>query len=395
MRRIGSAANRKILIHARSSAVLCLLICASIVVLPRRARALDELRSLKGPDYVQISPSGDKLVFCSAGQVWLISTGISGDPKPLVKGSLPAWSPHGKRLAFYSQKSGSRQLWVMDLATLRATQITKLAGGIRPAPVVRMTDWIANPLRFSWSPDGKKIVFASQAKAAILPAATAHAQSQTMVNQLFIVNVATRALRRLTHDDAVYFNPAWSPDGHKIVCASAKGQGPRISSSNLNVIELATGSKIALTSDNNDPRLPLWSPDGNWIAFLGGNDTKAQKVYVIPENGGVAVAVTPQIGHSIAEFAWMPDSWSLVLLAKDAANRPILTVPISGRPVTRITGDAPASRRALSAARNGSLAWVEDGGSRSSAIVFKSPDETSPRILVHLHSRPLPRKLGA
>ncbi len=395
MRAIESAGSKDISISARSCVVVCLLICAFLLALPRCARSQDDLRSLRGLEYVQISPAGDELVYCSAGQLWLVSTGVSGRSEPLARGSMPVWSPHGKRLAYYAQNSGSRQLWVMDLATLRAKQITNLTGGIRPAPVVRMTHWIADPLRFSWSPDGEKIVFTSQAKAAVRSAASAHAPSQAMVNQLFIVNVATRALRRLTHDGAVYFNPAWSPDGHRIVCASTKATGPRISSSNLNLIDLATGSKTALTSDSSDKRLPLWSPDGNWIAFLSGDDSKAQTVFVVPANGGVAVSVTPQIGGSITEFAWLPDSWSLVLLARDAANRPIFCVPISGRPVTSITGKTVATRRGLSAAHNGSLAWVQDDGSRSSAIVFKSPDEASPRILVNLRSRPLPRKLGA
>lgn len=396
MRWVESAGRKKIPINARFfSGVIFLLLCISILALPRYARSLDDLQGLRVPDYIQISPAGDELVYCAGGQLWLVPTRASTDPKPLAKGSLPIWSPHGKRLAYYSQKSGSRQLWVMDLATLRAKKITNLPGGIRPGPAVRLADWIADPLRFSWSPDGKKIVFASQAKAAAGSHARVDAPSQAMVNQLFIVNVSTKSLRRLTHDDTIYFNPAWSPDGRAIVCAFSKGRSPRIGSTNLYIINAATGKKTALTNDDSDKRLPLWSPDGNWIAFLSGTDAESQTVFVIPSNGGVPVAVIPHVGHSIAEFAWMPDSWTLVMLANDEANRPILRVPVSGRPVTRITGDAAASRRALSAAGNGSLAWVQDGGSRSSAIVLKSSDGASPRILVKLGSQPQPRKLGA
>ena len=128
-----------------------------------------------------------------------------------------------------------------------------------------MSGWIKDPLRFSWSPDSERLVFASQVELSTgssksvlavqpgdpilgtplvltptTPAAwtlsgiftsafdpsTPKAVSDKpaalpppMVNQLFVVDVPTKTLQQLTRDDAVYFNPEWSPNGGTIVCA--------------------------------------------------------------------------------------------------------------------------------------------------------------------------------
>ncbi|MDE3148669.1 MAG: PD40 domain-containing protein [Acidobacteriota bacterium] len=332
-----------------------------------------------------------------------------------MKGSLPTWSPDGERLAYYSEKSGARQLWVIDLSTLRAEQITRLPGGIEPGPGTRMAGWTGDPLRYSWSPDSKKIVFASQAKIAVrssqsasgirpgelkpgvpltLAPKTSAALSPAMAGELFIVDVSTKALKQLTGDDAVYFNPAWSPDGRTIVCVSSEGRNPRTGPMNLYAIDPVTGRKTALTTDDGDKRLPSWSPDGNWIAFMGGKHSGMQAAFVIPANGGMPVNIAAEVGRSIAEFAWLPDSWSLVLLVRDAANMPIVSVPVSGTPVTSITGEKAADRRYLSVARDGTLAWAQEDGSQYGAIVLKPPSGASPRILVDLNPRLRNRKLG-
>jgi len=417
MRPVESTVKKEVPISVRYCLLaFCFLLSRPIAAQTRHAPAPQDLRSLRAPDYLQLSPSGDRLVYTAAGQLWLVSTRVSGAPTPLVKGSLPTWSPDGERLAYYSEKSGARQLWVMDISTLRAEQITRLPGGIEPGPGTRMAGWIGDPLRHSWSPDSKKIVFASQAKIAVrssqsasgirpgdlkpgvpltLAPRTPVALPPAMTNQLFIVDVSTKALKQLSNDDAVYFNPAWSPDGRTIVCVSSEGRNPRTGPTNLYAIDLVTGRKTALTTDDGDKRLPSWSPDGNWIAFIGRMHSGAQTAFVIPANGGVPVNVAAEVGRSITEFAWLPDSWSLVLLARDAANRPIVSVPVSGTPVTSITGEKAADRRYLSAARDGTLAWAQGDGSQYGAIVLKPPSGASPRILVDLNPRLRNRKLGA
>src|SRR5688572_16638101 len=76
--------------------------------------------------------------------------------------SVPRWSWSGDRLAYYSTASGSGQLWVWDAATQTSKQLSTIEGGISPHPYGRFSGYVGDPLRFDWSPDGTRIVFAHQ-----------------------------------------------------------------------------------------------------------------------------------------------------------------------------------------------------------------------------------------
>ena len=95
-----------------------------------------------------------------------------------------AWSPDGKRFAFFvtNTSPGDRTddakagLWVMNADGSNPRQLTRYAG--------------SNP---AWSPDGRRIAFRSF--------------------DLFVVNADGSGLRRLARNGSA---PAWSPDGRTI-----------------------------------------------------------------------------------------------------------------------------------------------------------------------------------
>jgi Tol biopolymer transport system component len=57
----------------------------------------------------------------------------------------PRWSPDGKRIAFFSDRSGDREIWTIDINTGEMRQITNLGGQNVAWPV--------------WSPDGKYLAY--------------------------------------------------------------------------------------------------------------------------------------------------------------------------------------------------------------------------------------------
>ncbi|MDA8089984.1 MAG: hypothetical protein M0Z61_07165 [Nitrospiraceae bacterium] len=139
----------------------------------------------------------------SAGDV-VFSSSFKGSPNLYEKqsdGSLerltrslgievsPAFSPHGKRIAFVSDRSGSAQIYIMGSDGYNSSRIT-FQGDYNTSP--------------AWSPDGKRIVFAGRYNGA---------------NQIFTVNTDGSDLRLLT-DEGVNDYPCFSPDGGLIAFTS-------------------------------------------------------------------------------------------------------------------------------------------------------------------------------
>ncbi len=95
------------------------------------------------------------------------------------------------------------------------------------------------------SPDGKQVAFVA-------------------LGDLHVAPVGGGAPANLTRDGAVEADPAWSPDGSRLVYSSDKGGGlPQ-----LWIRDLATGQDRQLTNLDVQPLGAAWSPDGSRIAFI-------------------------------------------------------------------------------------------------------------------------------
>lgn len=84
--------------------------------------------------------------------------------------------------------------------------------------------------------------------------------------------------------------PSWSPDGTKIVFASDRANA--CGSPDLYIMDLVYGTVDRLTRDGGWK--PAWSPDGQWIAFQRGwpPESVAQNIWIIPAAGGTEIQLT-------------------------------------------------------------------------------------------------------
>ena len=96
---------------------------------------------------LDVSPDGQTIIFDLMGDLYTMP--ISGGKATAITHGLayevhPRFSPDGKSVAYISDKSGSDNIWVMDLSSKEDTQISK--------------EQKNNFFSVAWSPDGDYLV---------------------------------------------------------------------------------------------------------------------------------------------------------------------------------------------------------------------------------------------
>jgi Tol biopolymer transport system component len=163
--------------------------------------------------------------------------------------SAGAWSADGRRFAFGSVRSGRAALSVYDVAEKKVTVNIRF----------NQIGELYNP---SWSPDGNSVAFAGNVEG---------------VMDLFIVDLQTRALRRLTNDAFADVQPAWSPDGTHLAFSTDRfTSNPDVleyGAYRLALLDLRTGRIQQLEAFPSGKHInPQWSPDSRAIYFISDRD---------------------------------------------------------------------------------------------------------------------------
>ena len=89
----------------------------------------------------------------------------------------------------------------------------------------------------------------------------------------------SRALSRLTFEEGLQTQPAWSPDGRFIAYTS-----DQTGNFDIWVQPVAGGRAVQVTTDAAADWQPAWSPDGNTLAFRSERDGGG--IFAVPAFGG-------------------------------------------------------------------------------------------------------------
>ena len=204
----------------------------------------------------------------------LISSGVSGrfEDFHYMKNSI-SYFPDGKKIAFVAKTSKG------DVISICSSETGKELDRIR-------LDFDAI-FELDVSPYGDKIVFVGLKDAQ---------------NDLYIYNLKSKTISRLTDDFYDDRYPRWSPDGERICFSSErfvdqvreKTENSYIFSNlfyNIFIYDLASDSILAVTDQNYDNQYPNWSSDNKYIIFTSYKDSIAN-VYAYnvsnDESGGFA-----------------------------------------------------------------------------------------------------------
>ena len=146
----------------------------------------------------------------------------------------PSWSPDGKRIAFASQRDGNSEIYVMD------------ADGGNQLNLTNNPNEDKYP---SWSPNGERIAFAS--------AREGHFRSKFgITDEIYVIDADGGNLQRLTENRQNDWEPSWSPDGKRIVFASdRKGD---FANFEIYVMDANGENQQNLFNNRDDDRYPSW-----------------------------------------------------------------------------------------------------------------------------------------
>ena len=109
-------------------------------------------------------------------------------------------------------------------------------------------------------------------------------------------------------------SPALSPDGKQVVFTVQEWSVEKNkSTTNLWLVEVAGGAPRRLTTASTSDSAPTWSPDGTRIAFLSKRgDDENNALYILRRDGGEAEKIL-ELPYGLATPKWLSDGKSVVV----------------------------------------------------------------------------------
>jgi dipeptidyl aminopeptidase/acylaminoacyl peptidase len=270
---------------------------------PLRLDDLTRFRDVRDP---QVSPDGQWVAYVvgttdskedkSSSHIWMVRFDGTEDRQITFSQdseSSPRWSPDGKYLSFTSSRPGKargNQVWLLDRSGGEAMQLTELKGRLQG---------------YEWSPDSKRMALVigdpdpeAEPTPSPQPGATATPRVPKPIvidryrfkqdvqgyllsgrhSYIYLFDIASRKLDRLTNSKWDESSPSWSPDGKLIAFTSNHGDDPdRDPSAQVFVAEAKAGAiekQLTSATSRGGRGRPEWSPDGKRLALLEGDEKK-------------------------------------------------------------------------------------------------------------------------
>ena len=204
------------------------------------------------------------------------------------------WSPDGKQVAFISNISGRRNIWLVPSDGGWPTQLT-VSDQRQTAP--------------AWSPTGRWIAYGSD-------------KGGNEQWDIFLVSPSNGQVINLTNTPEISEeNFAWSPNGEKLVYSVKPKEAPNYE---IDVIEVLT-KKVTHITSNTPQNLSnlgaIWSKDGQWVVFSQADAAgKNSNIFIANASTGKATNLTRHEGEETFSASDISPDGKTVLITSNAEN---------------------------------------------------------------------------
>jgi tricorn protease len=194
---------------------------------------------------IALSPTGKRVLAEARGEIFT-APAEKGDVRNITNSSgsaerAPAWSPDGKWISYFSDKSGEYRLVIESQDGIGTPR--EIAFG---TPSFYYTP--------SWSPDSKKLLY-----------------TDTNLN-VWVMDVAAGTAKIVGRDPWMVpqrtLHPSWSPDSKYVAFASRLNTLFRA----IVVANVETGEQRRVTDGLADAMYPVWDASGKYLWFLASTD---------------------------------------------------------------------------------------------------------------------------
>lgn len=315
----------------------------------------------------------------------------------------PAFSPDGKRLYFISGKSGSDQLWLLDLT-------------VPGAAPVQASAFKADVAGFQLSPDGKRVLVwgdvardcptlgcdASGDASQPGPGSGRHYKDgagfvrhwdawETPGNYSRGFALALDGAGKVAGDAVALDGPvgtltgdiptkpfggaeelAWAADSQSVFFVARQTDRNEPLSTDTNVWHSMLDGKAPHSptlANKGADTLPTPSPDGQWLAWVAmarpGYEADRQVVQLLNLKTHERRALTAAWDRSVASLAWTPDSKALLATAEDVLDTPLFRIDMASgkveRQVLAAKGQSDGHVANVSVLKDGRVLYTRDG----------------------------------
>ncbi len=160
---------------------------------------------------------------------------------------------------------------------------------LKTGKITRLTSYRGLNMSPAWAPAGDRL---------------AVTLSKAGSPDIYLIGLDGRIIKRLTRGPGINCSPSFSPDGRRLVFVSDRNGSPQ-----LFIMDLSSGKTRRLTFSGSYNTDPQWSPAGDRIAYVSRQGGRFQ-IFTISPDGGEPIQLTYEANNE--NPSWSPDGRQLL-----------------------------------------------------------------------------------